>query len=77
MPLSYLVPVIPELPILRFTSLAEELLFSSCSTDFSLPLVPLNFYLCEREGDIFYHVFWLTPTFTLYMRCVLRNFIGN
>lgn len=59
MPLSYLVPVIPELPILRFTSLAEELLFSSCSTDFSVPLVSLNFYLCEREGDIFTTYFGL------------------
>ena len=57
MPLSHLVSVIPELPILRFISLAVELLFSSCSTDFPLPLVSLYFYLCEREGDIFYHVF--------------------
>ena len=53
MPLSYLVPVITELPILRFTSLAVELLFSYCSTDFPLPLVSLYFYLREREGDIF------------------------
>ena len=60
MPLSDLVPVIPELPILRCTSLAVELLFSSCSTDFPLPLVSLYFYLCEREGDLFVTYFGLT-----------------
>ena len=51
--------VIPELPILRFTSLAVELLFSYCSTDFSLPLVSLYFYLCGRQGDIFTKYFGL------------------
>ena len=59
MPLSYLVPVIPELPILRFTSLAVELLFSYCSADFPLPLVSLYFYWCGREGDIFTTYFGL------------------
>ena len=36
-----------------------ELLFSSCSADFPLPLLSLNFYLCGREGDIFTMYFGL------------------
>ena len=76
MPLSYTVPVNPELPILRFISLASN--YCSVNVQQTFLFHRYLFLFVWEGGWYFYHVFWFTPTFTLCMRCMsYENFIGN